>query len=69
MDLNKIDLSTIDFSLIPSDYLQELIELLEKREEYIKYNKLESFDPYKFQKDFYGASSKYKRRFLCAANR
>ncbi|MGL5014212.1 MAG: terminase large subunit domain-containing protein [Bacteroidales bacterium] len=69
MDLNKIDLSTIDFSLIPDDYKHELIELLEKREEYIKYNKLEGFDPYKFQRDFYKASASYKRRFLCAANR
>lgn len=67
-DMN-IDFDNIDFSLIPDEYKEELIYLLEKREEWIKYNKLESFDPYKFQRDFYKASAEYKSRFLCAANR
>lgn len=69
MNLDNIDLSTIDFSLIPHEYKEELIQLLEKREEWIKYNKLATFKPYKFQTDFYDASAKSKRRFLCAANR
>ena len=64
-----IDLSNIDFSTLPDEYKAELIELLEKREEWMKYNKLSSFEPYDFQKQFYGASKKFKRRFLCAANR
>lgn len=63
------DINKIDFSLIPDDMKMEILELLEKREEWIKYNKLEKFGPYKFQKDFYAASKKYKSRFLCAANR
>ena len=64
-----IDLSNIDFSTLPDEYKAELIELLEKREEWMKYNKLASFEPYDFQKQFYGASKGFKRRFLCAANR
>lgn len=66
MDLNLQD---IDFSLMPDEYKAELIELLEKREEWMKYNKLSSFCPYEFQIKFYNASKEYKRRFLCAANR
>lgn len=64
-----MDLKNIDFSLLPDEYKAELLELLEKREEWIKYNKIDSFQPYKFQQDFYAASANYKRRFLCAANR
>lgn len=64
-----LDLSNIDFSTLPEEYKAELIELLEKREEWMKYNKLSSFQPYEFQKKFYEASLQYKRRFLCAANR
>lgn len=64
-----LNLDNIDLSLIPAEYKEELLELLERRAEYIKYNKLSTFDPYKFQMDFYSASADYKRRFLCAANR
>ncbi|MGL5013263.1 MAG: terminase large subunit domain-containing protein [Bacteroidales bacterium] len=64
-----LNLDNIDLSLIPAEYKEELLELLERRAEYIKYNKLSTFDPYKFQMDFYSASAEYKRRFLCAANR
>ncbi|MGL5013265.1 MAG: hypothetical protein ACRC6V_03120, partial [Bacteroidales bacterium] len=62
-------MSNIDFSLIPDEMKAEILELLERRAEYEKYNKLEEFYPYKFQQDFYRASKKYKSRFLCAANR
>lgn len=64
-----MDLTKIDLSLIPAEYKAELLALLEKREVYRKYNKLEYFNPYEFQKQFYGASGKFQRRFLCAANR
>lgn len=47
----------------------EILRLLEEKETYLKYNTVENFTPYDFQKDFYKASLKYKRRFLCAANR
>ncbi len=64
MDINDFDLSkmTLDEKL-------ELIDLLEKREEYIKYHKVDQFQPYPFQLNFYEAGKHYKRRFLCAANR
>ncbi|MGL4352738.1 MAG: terminase large subunit domain-containing protein [Aeromonas popoffii] len=64
-----MDLSKMDLSLIPAEYKAELLDLLEKREEYRRYNKLEYFRPYDFQMKFYESSAKYKRRFLCAANR
>lgn len=48
---------------------EELLQLLEERKSYVNYNKLEFFDAYDFQKEFYKASSQFKRRFLCAANR
>lgn len=67
--INLDDLVNIDLSQIPDEYKQELLELLELREVWLKYNKLSSFDPYKFQRDFYKASATFKRRFLCAANR
>lgn len=54
---------------IPEEYKAELLELLERREEYKKYNKIEFFKPYDFQLKFYASSAEYKRRFLCAANR
>lgn len=59
----------IDWSLVPDDYKEELLELLSQREEWIKYNKLDSFKPYEFQKSFYEAGKDYRFRFLCAANR
>jgi len=64
MDFDNIDLSTI-----PEELREELLELLELREEYIRYHKLEQFTPYEFQRKFYAAGKMYKRRFLCAANR
>ncbi|MGL5014163.1 MAG: terminase large subunit domain-containing protein [Bacteroidales bacterium] len=64
-----MDLSNIDFSQIPEHLKAEVLDLLEKRGQWIKYNKLEDFYPYKFQEDFYKASKNYKSRFLCAANR
>lgn len=64
MDINDFDLSKLD-----PEEKEELLALLEMREDYKKYNKIESFGPYDFQKKFYSASKNYKRRFLCAANR
>ena len=64
-----MDLSNIDLDSLPDHIKWEVIELLEDREKVIKYNKIDVFTPYKFQTDFYNAGAKYKRRFLCAANR
>lgn len=63
------DLTSIDWSRVPDEYKEELLELLSAREEWLKYNKLDSFEPYEFQKRFYKASNDYRFRFLCAANR
>ncbi|MGL5582854.1 MAG: terminase large subunit domain-containing protein [Cetobacterium sp.] len=49
--------------------LKDLLEQLQEVEKYEKYNKMEYYSPYEYQKDFYKAGTKYKRRFLLAANR
>lgn len=59
----------INLDNIPDEYKKELLDLLEKKAQWEKYNSLEKFSPYEFQKKFYGASKEAKRRFLCAANR
>lgn len=64
-----IDLSTIDLSKLSKDVKEEILELLEARAKYKRFHKIEEFKPYKFQTEFYAAGTKYKRRFLCAANR
>jgi len=64
-----MNINDIDFDRLPAHIKHQVIDLLEMREEAIKYNQVNKFNPYKFQKDFYAASKKYKRRFLCAANR
>ena len=64
-----MDFNNIDFDNLPEHVKWEIIDLLEERERVIRYNRINTFVPYKFQKDFYKASAKYKRRFLCAANR
>ncbi|WKV17055.1 terminase large subunit [Salmonella phage PKM.Hi.22.6] len=64
MDFNEIDLDSL-----PEHIKWEIIDLLEERERVIKYNRINEFEPYEFQKNFYSASAKFKRRFLCAANR
>lgn len=46
-----------------------LLDLLKKREEIRKYNKLNYFKAYDFQKNFYAAGATNRFRFLCAANR
>lgn len=64
-----MDLSNIDIDKLPPQLKWEIIDLLEARDEYVKYNKVSEFKPYQFQQDFYNASKNFKRRFLCAANR
>lgn len=64
-----LDFSSIDVESLPEDLKIEILELLERRADYVKYNKLEEFTPYEFQRKFYAASKKYNYRFLCAANR
>lgn len=63
------DLDNIDIDSLPESVKWEIIDLLEERERVIMYNQVDKFKPYPFQKEFYAASKKYKRRFLCAANR
>lgn len=60
---------SVDLDGLPDEVKLEILELLEERERYVKYHKIEQFKPYKFQLDYYKASADYKRRFLCAANR
>lgn len=69
MDINSLDLNSLDLSTLSVEQKIELLTLLEEREKYKKYHKVEAFEPYPFQKKFYAASKEYKRRFLCAANR
>lgn len=64
-----IDLNNIDLSKLTVEEKIELLTILEDREKYWKYNKVQKFNPYEFQKRFYENSANYKRRFLCAANR
>jgi hypothetical protein len=59
----------IDINQLSYEEQLELLSLLEEKERYEKYNKINFFEPYKFQKEFFDAGSKYKARFLCAANR
>ncbi|WPH64806.1 terminase large subunit [Vibrio phage vB_VpaP_SJSY21] len=66
-DITKLTPELI--STLSEEERYELMLLLEDREEYMKNNWLEFFQPYKFQEEFYTASKQYKRRFLCAANR
>ncbi|MEZ9944471.1 hypothetical protein AB4331_05880 [Vibrio breoganii] len=47
----------------------DLVSLLEKIRYNNKYNKIDLFSPYDFQKQFYKAGNKHQRRFLMAANR
>lgn len=67
--MNLDDIRSIDLDSLPDHLKWEIIDLLEEREKAIKYNVVDNFSPYDFQEKFYAASSKYKRRFLCAANR
>ena len=62
-------LSKVDVSKLDEEDRSELLKLLEEREEYIKYNKIEQFKPYPYQDKFFTASKTTKRRFLCSANR
>ena len=59
----------MDISSMGPEEKRELLMLLEQKERYLKYNKLEDFYPYPFQESFYNASKTHQRRFLCAANR
>lgn len=67
--MNLDDIRSIDLDSLPDHLKWEIIDLLEDRENAIKYNVVDNFSPYSFQEKFYAASAKYKRRFLCAANR
>ena len=39
----------INLDNIPDEYKQELLDLLEKKAQWEKYNSLEKFSPYEFQ--------------------
>lgn len=49
--------------------LEEIMELVEQIELYKKYNKVDTFNPYKFQLNMFEAGKKYRSRFACLANR
>lgn len=66
---SDIDISNMDLSTLTDDQVSRLLQLLRAEKEYLKYNKIEEFKPYDYQQRFFAASKKYKRRFLCAANR
>ena len=59
----------MDITHLSEDEQEELIQLLQERDTYIKYNRVEQFRPYEFQKKFYKAGTGVKRRMLCAGNR
>lgn len=48
---------------------QELLTLLEKREQHLKYNKIDTFKPYDWQTKFWSAGKDFMERALIAANR
>lgn len=48
---------------------KEILSLLKAKEDLIRYNKLNKFTCYPFQKKFYDAGKEKRFRFLCAANR
>lgn len=49
--------------------VEELLTLLDKVEEYNKYNKIHSLKPYDYQKKFMNASAHYKQRMIRSGNR
>jgi phage terminase large subunit-like protein len=59
----------LDMSFMAPDDRQELLKLLMEKDDYVRYNTVEAYKPYPFQKKFFDASKLAKRRFLCAANR
>jgi phage terminase large subunit-like protein len=60
---------SLDLSTFSEEDRAELLSLLTEKAEYEKYNNIEFYVPYPFQKKFFDASKKAQRRFLCAANR
>lgn len=68
-NINLDNLNNLDLSKLSDDQVSRLVHLLRLKKDYDKYNVIESFSPYEYQLKFYEAGKKYKRRFLCAANR
>lgn len=64
-----MDLSQIDLSKMSPEDKEELFLILSELDKYKNTNKIEYFNPYKFQDDFYKAGKTHNFRFLCAANR
>lgn len=64
-----MDLSQIDLSKMSPEDKEELFLILNELDKYKNTNKIEYFNPYKFQDDFYKAGKSHNFRFLCAANR
>lgn len=54
---------------LTDEKLLDLYYMLKEIEKYEKYNKLEYFEPYEFQKKFMNAGKKYKQRLLRCGNR
>ena len=62
-------LSEIEFSRLTPEDQKDYLGLLKKLEETRKYNKIDYFQPYPFQKKFYDLGATQKVRALIAANR
>lgn len=51
------------------DELKELYDFISGKEEWYRYNKLATFEPYDYQNKWYEASKHYRQRYLSASNR
>lgn len=67
--VDDLCLEGLDLSKLSLEQKIDLIELLQRKSDYQKFNKLETFKPYEFQHKFYQASLHYRTRFLMAGNR
>lgn len=48
---------------------EQLVKLLQEKQDRVRFNKLARFEPYDYQKKFINASASFTTRFLMAANR
>lgn len=54
---------------LSGEKLKDVLELLQQRENYKRFNKSDYFNPYPYQKKFYELGANNRYRFLCAGNR
>lgn len=55
--------------MMDTDQKAQFLNLLQEKDKLRKYNKINHFNAYEFQRKFYAASAEHRFRFLCAANR